>query len=216
MDILQFILSVNKISLLAFLATLGFLSYEFYLLKKEKNKKNKPTVPKFDPASNVQNLDKKIVVVKTPQETHTKKNSNGLLIIILLFSIIILGGILGYGISGTSGLSAKKSQSKIIIQEMESKGIKIYSNQWVELKNKDIADLKQDDIIIISVVSIPGAGIDQARIKINEQAWQTNHITTNFNKSYNVFYKEYTVSSQEAKLKIDAQLHSSKDGWLGK
>ncbi len=54
-----------------------------------------------------------------------------------------------------------------------------------------------------------------ARIKINQGEWDDQSITTNFNKEKNVFYRKYQLATNEAFLKIEAQLHSTVDGWLG-
>jgi hypothetical protein len=36
-----------------------------------------------------------------------------------------------------------------------------------------------------------------------------------YNAEKKMYYKEYVVATGESRLKIDAQLHSATDGWLG-
>ena len=69
--------------------------------------------------------------------------------------------------------------------------------------------------VYVGIQTIDEADIDRARIKINEKDWNVAHITSQFNKDKKVYYREYTIASGESKLKIDAQLHSETDGWLG-
>ena len=69
--------------------------------------------------------------------------------------------------------------------------------------------------IIIGIQTIVEADIDRARIKINTKDWQISDITTLFNPQLKVYYREYIVATGTAQLKIDAQLHSASDGWLG-
>lgn len=217
MDTISFISSISKASIFAFLATLGFLVYEFYILKREGKKKNQPTIPQFDPNASTQDLDKKNKPLIVPQEFKQGKLSRIFLIIILFIALVILGGVSIYGAIGmVSKKTSQNNQSKVIIQEIQSQGIKIYDSKWKEIRNIDMAQIKGGDFIYVTIETISGSDIDRARIKINNPAvWDINNITMKFNKSYNVYYMEYNIGSQEANLKIDAQLHSLKDGWLG-
>lgn len=217
MDTISFISSISKASIFAFLATLGFLVYELYILKREGKKKNQPVIPQFDPNIGTQDLDKKNKTLLIPQEFKQGKLSRIFLITILLIALVILGGVSIYGVIGvTSKKTSQNNQSKVIIQEIQSQGIKLYDLRWKEIRNIDMAQIKGGDLIYVAIETILGSDIDRARIKINNPAgWDINNITTKFNKSYNVYYTEYNISSQEANLKIDAQLHSLKDGWLG-
>ncbi|QQG44729.1 MAG: hypothetical protein HYW86_02325 [Candidatus Roizmanbacteria bacterium] len=214
MDVMQFISSVNKISLLAFFITVGFLSYEINLLLKEKRKKQTPSIPKFNPTVQAQNLGKKSIVVSEPK-VGLRKSSHIMLIFILFVTMFILGGISIFSVLGIKNTSSENNRPKVIIQEVQSKGIKIFDKDWKEIKNLDSGLLNQGDEITVAVDIISDTDIDSARIRINENIWKLDHITTQSNKVYNVFYREYKIGSQESKLKIEAQLHSLKDGWLG-
>jgi len=69
--------------------------------------------------------------------------------------------------------------------------------------------------VYVGIENINDPNIDMARIKINQGEWDKDSITTNFNQEKNIFFREYFLSTNEAFLKIEAQLHSKIDGWLG-
>lgn len=211
MDILQFVISINKISILAFIVTAVFLGYETRLLLKERQRKKTPSIPKFNPNAALTSINAKSAIIESAEES-PQHIPHSLLVIILVVALIILGGISIYGASAATSIAPK--QSKIIIREVPSRGVKIYSNGWKEIKSKIIDGVKPGDIIIVAVENIPNTDVDRARIRVNENVWDINHITTKLNKNYNVYYREYKVASDESKLKIEAQLHSKKDGWL--
>ncbi len=215
MDILQFIVSINKFGLLVFIATVGFIVYELHLLLKERAKKNKPMIPQFNPGAAAGLAGQKTVVVQQKPALIEKKSSHGILVLILLIALPIVGGIVIYGKSVLStGMTTTQSPA-VEVQEVQSQGIKIFDKNWKELKSYELADLQQGDAVLCAVETIPGVAIDRARIRINESSWALDHITTQFNKNYNVFYKDCIVATGSAQLKIEAQLHSSADGWLG-
>jgi len=93
--------------------------------------------------------------------------------------------------------------------------IKIYNEKWQELNDEGLKNLKPGEKIFIGIEKVGFSDIDMARIKINQGAWDKESITQNFNPEKNVFYKEYQVATADAFLKIEAQLHSSTEGWLG-
>lgn len=214
MDVIQFVGSINKISFIAFIITVGFLAYEIRLLLREKSKKNNPNIPKFDPNSMVQNTGQKSVTMATSQEITPRRVSTSLLVSILLVTVIILGAVSFWSIMSPNKSTSITSQPRIIIEEIQSKGIKIFSNDWKEFQIAEIGNIRVGDTVIVGIATIQGADIDRARIRVNRQIWDTNDISIKFNNVYNVFYKDYVVGSSEAKLKIEAQLHSIKDGWL--
>lgn len=215
MDIVSLIISLNKISLGAFLATLVILSYEIYLLKKEKKIKTTPKIPKFDPNLAISSAEINATKIEVNSEPVSFNRPNRLVIIILTIMMIVFGTITFYSIFKVRPTKTVGKKNEVIIQEVASAGIKIYSPNWKELTDSELLKSDKNYNIIIGIITIPEADIDRARIRVNESRWRPEHITDKFNKDKNVYYREYQVASGESNLKIEAQLHSVRDGWLG-
>lgn len=220
--IIDFLLSVNKISLVAFLGVLGFLVYEISILRNERLKKQKPVLPQFNTTSIVNTAvmqQQAAAVVELPKKVEQVKQTkiSPLLIAILILTALFFIGFIIYMIfSNTSNKKVESDTSKIVIQEISSPGLKVFTNAWIEINENETGKmLKPGMKVYIGIQTIDEADIDRARIKINEKDWNVAHITSQFNKDKKVYYREYTVASSESKLKIDAQLHSETDGWLG-
>ena len=206
------LLSVNKISLIAFLVILSFLLYEVYLIRKEKQKRQRPNVPTFDPSKKVELAEVQVIQDKAPVVTNLV---NKFLIVILSIMLVVFGVITVLSAFSLKKVGASNNEPKVIIEEVTSRGIKIFDERWKEKGNEEIKLLKPFDKIIIGVETVADSDVDKARIKINQEKWQISDITTKFNKQYKMFYQEYQIASDEYKLKIDGQLHSKQDGWLG-
>jgi len=220
--IIDFLLSVNKISLVAFLGVFGFLVYEISLLRNERLKKQKPVLPQFNATSVISTAvmqQQAAAVVELPKKVEQIKQtkiSPLLIAILILTALFFIGFTLYIVFSNTSSKKVESNTPKIVIQEISSPGLKVFTNSWVEVNESDAGRmLKQGEKLYIGIQTIEEADIDRARIKINEKEWNVAHITSQFNKDKKVYYREYTVASGESKLKIDAQLHSETDGWLG-
>ncbi|MEK7078466.1 MAG: hypothetical protein AAB929_00200 [Patescibacteria group bacterium] len=220
--IIDFLLSVNKISLVAFLGVLGFLVYEISILRNERLKKQKPVLPQFNTTSIVNTAvmqQQAAAVVELPKKVEQVKQTkiSPLLITILILTALFFIGFIIYMIfSNTSNKKVESDTPKIVIQEISSPGLKVFTNAWIEINENETGKmLKPGMKVYIGIQTIDEADIDRARIKINEKDWNVAHITSQFNKDKKVYYREYTVASSESKLKIDAQLHSETDGWLG-
>lgn len=220
--IIDFLLSVNKISLVAFLGVLGFLVYEILLLRNERLKKQKPVLPQFNATSIVNTAvmqQQAAAVVELPKKIDPVKQtkiSPLLIAILILTALFFIGFTLYMVFSNTSSKKTESNTPKIVIQEVSSPGLKVFSNSWIEVNENDSNQaLKPGVKLYIGIQTIDEADIDRARIKINEKEWNVAHITSQFNKDKKVYYREYTIASGESKLKIDAQLHSETDGWLG-
>ena len=216
MEIINILGSLNKISLVAFLFTFIFLTYQFFLLKKEVgNKKNKPIIPDFNENMTTFSHETKVLAVK--KNTSYKKSSKTT-IIISIFLLLIFGTVFLLGIINSKTLlnqEEKVISPTPIINLVASKGIKIYNQNWVELTNKELLGLQPGKTIIIGIESIKNTDVDKARIRINKKSWDETDMAVKFNTDKNIFYREYNISSQEARLNIEAQLHSQADGWLG-
>ncbi len=204
--------SVNKVSLIAFFIVLGTLIYEVYFLFIEAKRKQKLSVPNFSPDVKIEPAAGETIkenVVGQP------KSVNKILIIILILLLIIFGTITVVSIFSPINKQEAGAKSKVIIQTVNSKGIIFFDKQWNIFDSEKIKGLKPFDQIIIGIETIPEADIDRARIKVNGPNWKVDHITSKFNKQYNIYYREYQIATDEYKIKIDAQLHSKQDGWLG-
>jgi len=217
-SVINFVVSINKIALLAFFSVLGFIVYEIKKTLDDKKKKEKPIVPQFNDKMQVQPLS---TINSTPLTSitalHTaEKGGNPFLMIIIGVVSFILVGVLSF-FAYRINLEKQKvaSTSVPIVREISSAGLKVYDTQWVEIESKKNNKAKFGEKLYVGIQTIIEADIDRARIKINTKDWQISDITTLFNPTLKVYYKEYIVATGTAQLKIDAQLHSASDGWLG-
>jgi len=213
MDIVFFLVSINKISLLAFLVTLGFLGYEVYLLKKNDPVRTKPKIPNFE----------ENVVITTEQAKNlndqplkiVNKSDNPIIIILIVFMFL-------FGVASLLGFSNLEKETRVpkvsptpIINIINSKGIRIFDSNLSPISEASLSTVKSGDKIIIGVETVSEVDIDRARIRVNSDRWETNNITLDFDKKLNIYYSNYIVASNQGQLKIEAQLHSQTDGWLG-
>lgn len=213
MDIVYFLVSINKISLLAFLVTFGFLGYEIYLLKKNNQTKTKPKIPNFE-----ENIAVQAGQVKDLSDQSVKivKKSDNLIIIILVVFMFLFGlaSLLGF-----SNLEKKTRTSKVsptpIISFINSKGIKILDSNFEPMSEASLSAVKSGESIIIGIENVSETDTDRARIRVNSDTWKTENITLDFDNKLNIYYINYIVASNQGQLKIEAQLHSQTDGWLG-
>lgn len=213
MDIISFLSSINKISLLAFAATLGFLSYEIYLLQKEKNKSKKPIVPEFNINTKV-NPDIKAPVIG---QTKTVVKHSNFFIILLIVLLVIFGAIsaLGFMNLKSSSVDTAKNVPTPQVELLTSSGVKLFKEDFSVLNDVEAANLKPSNTIVVGVATVAGSDIDWARIRINKLVWSPEDTTTSFDEKNKVFYVKHMIATGESRLKIEAQLHSKADGWLG-
>lgn len=214
---INFLISINKISLIAFLITFGFLIYEIILLKKESNIKKKLNLPKFSENFN-NNLKINEKNIKKKREITINKPNNiiiFLIIISFLFGIITLISFFETREKKEVNTTRLSLTPTPIIEFVNSKGIRIFDENFNPILEENLNKIKKGDRILIGVETVPEAEIDRARIRVNKENWEDNDITLNFSKKFNVFYKEYQIATETNRLKIEAQLHSKEDGWLG-
>ena len=217
MDIVAVLVSFNKISIIAFFITLGFIIYEIYLFRKETIREKRPNIPKFDEGISVSSIQSPTLVAKT-QEMAPVKRANSVPFYVGVLFLVIFGliSLFGYLNSKRTAPNEFSPSPTSIITFVSSKGIRIFELEtWKELTDAEISKLKGGDKILIGIETIKNMDVDRARIRVNETEWKLNHITLNFDTKKNVYYNEYSISSGAASLKIEAQLHSQKDGWLG-
>lgn len=213
MDIIYFLTSINKLSLLAFLITLGVLIYEINLLKKEGLSKTKPKIPKFEESTTATNIQATPLIIDQPEKI-TKPNN--LILVVLIVFLVVFGLATFYGFYN---YNQKKSQDAVsptpMVNFITSKGIKIFNGEFNPLSDSELSQIKPAEEIIIGVKTIKGVDIDRARIRVNKDSWQDQDITVDFSPKDEIYYIKYQIASDESKLKIEAQLHSTSEGWLG-
>lgn len=213
--VLSVLQSANIIAIGAFLLTTFFLSYEIYLLVRQKKQSNKPIIPDFKTGVNyghpkaikldIDSLNKKNILL-TPNE----KVIYVLVIIMIIFIVAAILAIFSKIEEEEKAMMEKRKKVSIV----KSDGIIIYNEEWKELKEADLKKLQPGDLIKVAIKTINNTDIDKARIKVNKKSWDKDESQIIFDKSRNLFYKEYKVSSSDAKLSVEAQFHSIKDGWL--
>mgnify|MGYP001097154239 CR=1 FL=1 len=219
-ELAGFLSSLNKISLISFFITLSLLFYQIYLFKKEiRKKRNKINLPDFK--ENFYFKEKKpITFIKKDKQDKLFLFSSFFLqrylIIMILFFVSFFVFIFTL-IKKERSHDLRLSQS--VINEDKKNfltgKIKIYNEKWKELTDEELKNLKPGQKIIIGIEKIYNSDIDMARIKVNQGNWDQQDITQSFNPEKNVFYREYQVSTSDSFLKIEAQLHSKTEGWLG-
>lgn len=217
---IDFLVSINKISLVIFFLTLGILIYEYRLLKLERQKEKIPKIPQFNDAyASSFKKNENVIVVENKEERykpHSTKLFIILIIITLFFAMVSLAGFIfqekSNNITTSNQLANNSSfEEKVVASE----GILIFDENFNLLKDEDLNKLEPEKKIIVGIKTIQGADIDKARIRINKNIWGLEDETKKFNSKNQVFYIEYQLATAESQLKIEAQLHSIKDGWLG-
>jgi len=211
MNLFSILSYLNKLSLLAFIVTLVALGYQLYLLKKEnKVKKSDPLIPKFreEITTEIPNYTK----LNPALLISNKNNKNKWLYLAIFFSFFLVLVIFL--------LIIKKSEQKPtanpsqLVKYITSIGIKVYNNNWIELKDSEIKKLRPGNRIVIGIETIKDNNIDKARIRVNSNRWVDKDVTDKLNQAKNVFYREYIIASDDSALKIEAELHSVTDNWL--
>ncbi|MFZ2026480.1 MAG: hypothetical protein WAV30_04300 [Microgenomates group bacterium] len=220
-SVVDFFVSINKIALFAFVVVLGFLIFEIKKTMDDKKKEEKPTVPQFvdavQPGPVAAQNSTPLPAAPKPIKKSNHNNSVGTVIMILIGVVSLIGLIVVMVLTyNTKAARTRISSTPVpIVREISSAGLKVYDTDWTEIEGKKKDKTKPGEVLYIAIQTIVEADIDRARIKINERDWQIGHITTLYNPKLKVYYKEYTVATGTAQLKIDAQLHSASDGWLG-
>jgi type II secretory pathway component PulC len=216
---IEFLISINKISLIIFFITLGVLVYEYRLLKKEKKREKQPKIPQFNDtfASSFQKSEK-VMVFEEKQEKFTRHSSKLfilLIVVTLFFAVITLIGF--FSKEGSEVSRPQNPQPTSIVEEkiVTSDGIEIFDENFNSIKENELSELSPEKKLIFGIKTITGADIDKARIRVNKNFWEIGDETNKFNEKNQVFYIEYQLATDEVKIKIEAQLHSANEGWLG-
>ena len=213
---IDFVVSINKIALVAFVVVLGFLVYELKKMADEKKKKEKPTVPQFNDKVIVQPFAAANNTPLPASVTVKKNEKGGNSFLMIIIGVIFLGGVIALIVFSYKTNLAKQKEAATqipIIREITSAGLKVYDSNWIDIESKKINKAKPGEKLYIGIQTIVEADIDRARIKVNSDDWQISDITTLYNPQLKVYYKEYIVATGTAQLKIEAQLHSASEGW---
>lgn len=206
-------------SLIVFFILLGFFIYEIIAWIRSKKEQDKPVIPDFNPSSFASKSPIVAATVYKPEKVQQQSfflNKQFILLVILFVLLLLFGGltISSFRIQK----QVKKVQNnlpQIVTTEISSQGIRLYGMDWKEFTAQTYKNIKKGQKVYIGIETIPEANINYARIRVNNKLWSQNDITMLFNDEKKVYYKEYTIASSEAKMQIDAQLHSVTDGWLG-
>ncbi len=204
---------LNKISLFVFVITAGALIFEIRAFLKE-SKKKKINLPGFSEKEYEKQPLPKATPIKIEINKPSPSKVNIKLTLALVGVLFVVGGFSVF-ILNTAQFSAAKEERLPIKKIVESKGIVVFDSRWRELDDAQISQLKPGDKVFIGVYKPPLSDIDYARIRVNSSSWSDKNVTKMFNKDKGVFYIEYTISNNEPKLVIEAQLHSKNSGWLG-
>ncbi len=215
MDIFGLLGYINKFSLLAFIATLGVLVYQVYQLKRDsKSVHETPVIPDFNENAAVPSIN--YSPLKTKVETnHTKSLNMNMLILIIITVGVILFIFFSIFIKNSVKEEVEVTPDEPLIKLAASKGIKVYDQNWLELDEAKIAALRGGNEVIVGIDRTSDQNIDKARIRLNEEVWDESNEDLIYDKTTNIFYKKFTIATDSAFLKIEAQLHHVKDGWLG-
>ena len=212
-SLFDFFASLNKIALAAFVAVLGLLLYEVKKMVDDKRKKETPKVPKLD----LMSAGKPVVQSFTPLPKNVvvaKKSNNSMVVIVL--GILALGIVMVFVYMAIQAqMQAKKQVPIPVVTHISSAGLKLYDQTWHPITAYNTTTLPPGKPVYIGIETIVEADIDRARIRVNSKDWTIPDITTAYNPTLKVYYKEYTIATGTATLQIDAQLHSASDGWLG-
>lgn len=211
---IDFVVSINKVALVAFFAVLAFLIFEIKKMVDEKRKKEKPVVPQFN--DKMQQKPAAVNSTPLPALIPLKKDEKGgnPLLMIAIGVISLIGVTILMVTSYTTSVKKQRTAAIPIVREIQSAGLRVYDANWMQIENKKNEKAKPGEKLYIGLQTIVESDIDRARIKVNSNDWQISDITTLFNPKLKVYYREYIVATGTAQLKIDAQLHSASDGWL--
>lgn len=218
MDIFQFIQSINKVAIIIFFLTGFSLIYEIYLfIKEDQENKKKPKIPSLT-TSGAPHFQKKLTTARREERQPSFKQPNNLAIIVLLVLLIIFGIL--FIIGAVISKKYKPSQATIPTSILDNRnntfeGIKIYSLLWEIREKSQLRFARTEEVIIIGIKTNPNIDITKARIRVNSNEWHMTDEIVAFNQQFGVFYREYQIASDDALLKIEAQLYSEKNGWIG-
>ena len=215
---LEVIISINKLSLVAFLIILGYIIYEIYLLKKEQKRKKIPSIPQFKENLVPQTMNTTVILSQKTENKHSKTDPKILWTLFILLPVFAFLTIIGFFFQPNVN---KKNQEvttpipTVIEKIVESSGILVYDENFKLLNKDDLSKLSTGVTLIIGIKTIPQVDIDKARIRVNKNFWEITDETKKFDKKNQIFYINYKIASDAPSLKIEAQLHSKTDGWLG-
>lgn len=204
---------INKFSLFAFVVTGLVLGYQIYQLKKDAGKKNDhPEIPDFSEKHTIPSLNyTKLDTSPTP----VVKQAPNMNLFFLIGATVVVMLILFVALALRNNSSSNQTTDTPLIKFVASKGIKIYDEKWTELNDQAIAKLTEGGVVLVAIDKTTDPNIDRARIRINKSSWTEEDEKLEFDATKNMYYRNHTMATEAAFLKVEAQLHSKTDGWLG-
>ena len=204
---------INKFSLAAFVVTGLVLGYQIYQLKKDSGKKNDhPDIPDFSEGHSIPSLN--YTKLETPDAPLVKKAPNMNLFFLIGVTVVVML-ILFFALVLRNNSDSNSTPTPPLVKFVASKGIKIYDQKWLELNDQAISKLTEGEAILVAIEKTNDPNIDRARIRVNKSSWVDGDEKLAFDSTRNMYYKNYTLATEAAFLKVEAQLHSKVDGWLG-
>ncbi|OGK56676.1 hypothetical protein A3J15_03255 [Candidatus Roizmanbacteria bacterium RIFCSPLOWO2_02_FULL_38_10] len=216
MDLFFFISSVNKIAIVAFIITFIAIIYEIYLLIHEKSHASKPFIPDLRATGKTSTVKVAAIRQKPEKIKLNRPNKRTLFLLIAIFIIFCVIYALGNLLQiFEPNITNRNNIDKTTVKIISSSGIKIYDMNFQEQDGITDKNIRSGEVIYIALENISGSDIDRARIRVNTDSWSISDETDLYNSQKKIFYRQYQVASNESVLKIEAQLHSRADGWLG-
>lgn len=209
MDVLSILNSVNKVALFLFVLVLGFVVYELSMYIKESRQVKKPSVPQFNPNSISNAFTRVVAPVKKAHTASPHKKNRLLPLLISCIILALLGGFALFYVPNTTDVNYKLRNEKPTVLD---EGIALYNTEWQEIPTSKLADFK-NKVVYITLKNSDGPKVDKARIKINTIDWASNQETLLFKKELNLYYIQYVIASNSARLSIQGQLHDAQNGW---
>jgi len=203
----------HYIALFAFFITLILLIVEFRIILKSRKNIAAP-LPHLDPTVAVAAhatpvSDEEIHEVEVEQSHKMRKHK--ILLPLLIVLMIIFGAltIIGFFFSDTP-----PDDNAVVVQEVKSSGVKLYTSDWEEIVGDSAPDLEEGDSVYVGVGTVTGSDITKARIKVNEAEWKVEHTTAQYDQNLEIFYSAHTIKTGDTAIDVEAQLYSNAEGWL--
>lgn len=224
MNIIDFLSSVSKLAIVAFFITLAAIIVELFLLSKQTQKNKKIEIPEFDPGINATPINVTQIIEPKHKQYIFKGNNKQVKILVILFAILLISAIfvVGNNLIKNTDLASRflpgnqENEKEMTANIIESKGIEVFDRNWEIIPANQYSNLEPGEVIYIGIYTIESANITKARIRINQNQWQDEHETTDFNIDWQVYYRQYLIGAYDDILKIEAELRSNDQGWLTK
>lgn len=213
--------SINRVALGFFVVVLLALLYQiFIVLKSGKKKPDVVDIPAYKPQGQhelaiLKNATPLKARVLQPQ-TVGKKSSSGTLIflwfllvitaLVVLFTSLMINFLQGQlaQVKGDDELVAMLKQTRILV----------YDTSWQPVNNNKLYVGSVPYTVYLALPLEERSDITKVRMRVNSSTWQPSDETNLYDKARRVWYKEYTITTSPAQLKIEAQVYREGKGWF--